>query len=129
MTNLLLVEADILVRTALAAYLRECGFRVLEATSIAEAHVFLGDNDSSVELVLAEIGHTGEEGFALASWIRKERPDVDVILAGTLEAATKKAGDLCEGEPSVTKPYDHQLVLDRIRRAIAARERDRGPKS
>lgn len=125
MTTLLLADADILVRAPLAGYLRECGFRVLEAATNEEARAFLADSSSAVDILFADAGLTDGGGFALASWARKEFPDVAVILAGNVEAATKKAGDLCDDEPSVTKPYDHQLVLDRIRRAAAARERDR----
>lgn len=44
---------------------------------------------------------------------------LDLILAGNVEAATKKAGDLCDEEPSVSKPYHHQRVLDRIHRPRA----------
>lgn len=123
MTTLLLVDADILVRAPLAAYLRECGFRVLEAATSEEARAFLTDQGSAVDILFADAGSTEAVGFALASWARQEYPDIDFILAGNVEAATKKAGDLCDDEPSVSKPYDHQLVLDRIRRAAAARER------
>lgn len=124
MTTLLLVDGDILVRAPLAAYLRECGFRVLEAATDDEARAFLTDPSSGVDILFAEAESTGAGGFGLASWVRKEYPGVAVILAGNVEAATKKAGDLCDEEPSVAKPYDHQLVLDRIRRAAAARERN-----
>lgn len=124
MTTLLLVDADILVRAPLAAYLRECGFRVLEAATDAEARAFLADTSSAIDILFAEAASGDAGGFALATWARKEYPDVAVILAGNVEAATKKAGDLCDDEPSVAKPYDHQLVLDRIRRAAAARERN-----
>ena len=124
MTTLLLVDADILVRAPLAAYLRECGFRVLEAATDAEARAFLADTSSAIDILFAEAASGGAGGLALATWAPKEKSHVSVILAGNVEAATKKAGDLCDDEPSVAKPYDHQLVLDRIRRAAAARERN-----
>ncbi len=94
-----------------------------EAATEEEARAFVTDPASAVDILFAEAGSSDASGFALASWVRGEFPDVTVILAGNVEAATKKAGDLCDDEPSVAKPYDHQLVLDRIRRAAAARER------
>lgn len=126
MTTLLVVEADILARAPLAAYLRECGFKVVEAASALEARMLVVDEVLAIDIVLAEIGEPARDGFALASWIRQREPGIQILLAGSVEVAAKKAGDLCEERASVSKPYDHQLVLDRIRRAIAARERNTG---
>lgn len=126
MTTLLIVEADILARAPLAAYLRECGFKVVEAASALEARMLVVDEPLAIDVVLAEIGEPAHDGFALASWIRQLEPGIQIVLAGSVHAAAKKAGDLCEEGAPVSKPYDHQLVLDRIRRAIAARERNIG---
>jgi DNA-binding response OmpR family regulator len=120
---ILLVENDILVRHPLAEYLRECGFRVVEASDPDEARHLLEDGSIAVDVVLADIGRQHGNGFALATWIRTNFPNVDVVLPGTVAKAAEKAGDLCEDGPAVAKPYDHQLVLDRIRRLRAARDR------
>lgn len=120
---ILLAEDDILVRHPLAEYLRECGYKVVEASGSDEARQILKDGAITVDVVLADIDHQQGSGFALASWIRANFPSIDVVLAGTVAKATEKAGDLCEEGPAVSKPYDHQLVLDRIRRLRAARDR------
>lgn len=122
-TVVLLVESDILVRDPLAAYLRECGFLVLEAANGSETRIFVADQDTRIDVVLLDAAMPDENVFELAVWIRGQPGKIEVILAANAEAATRKAGNLCEEEPSVTKPYDHSLVLDRIRRAIAARDR------
>jgi hypothetical protein len=44
---------------------------------------------------------------------------MDVLLAGTIEKAAEKVVDLCDDMPSATKPYDHHLVVERIRRLMA----------
>jgi DNA-binding LytR/AlgR family response regulator len=62
------------------------------------------------------------DGFGLAKWIRDHRPGLDVILAGTVSRAVDAAKDLCEEGP-VPKPYESQVVYDRIRRLLAARKR------
>ena len=67
----------------------------------------------------------GGGGFAFADWVRQNTPEVRVLSAGTIAAAARRAGDLCEEEPPIRKPYDHQLVLDRIRRLLAERDRNR----
>jgi DNA-binding response OmpR family regulator len=123
--GLLLVDGEELVRAPLAQYLRECGYRVLEAFNVEEARRILSDGSQIVDIVLADIGTLGEEGFAFASWVRKSKPGIRVVSAGTVAAAARKAGDLCEEEPPIRKPYDHQLVLDRIRRLLAERDRNR----
>ena len=121
---ILVVEADVLVRHPLAEYLRECGYKVLEASDPDEARQILEGGSIDADIVLADIDGLGSSGFALANWIRTNAPGTDVILAGTVAKATEKAGDLCEEGATKSKPYDHQLVLDRIRRLRAARERN-----
>ena len=122
---LLLVDAEELVRTPLAQYLRECGYRVLEATSSDEAQKLLSEGSQTIDIVLADIQTLQGSGFAFAGWVRENKPGVRVLLAGTIAAAARRAGDLCEEEPPIRKPYDHQLVLDRIRRLLAERDRSR----
>ena len=120
----LIVEADILVRNPLAEYLRECGYRVLEAFDAAEARQVLSGGTMPVNVVLADVDGPHESGFVLATWIRTTHPGIDVILSGSVASAAEKAGELCLEGPALSKPYDHQLLLDEIRRLIAARERD-----
>ena len=43
MQTLLLADPDVIVRTLLAQYLRECGYRVLEASNSREVPQFLAD--------------------------------------------------------------------------------------
>jgi hypothetical protein len=38
---------------------------------------------------------------------------------------SEEAGNLCQEGPTASKPYDHQLLLDHIRRSRAARDRNR----
>lgn len=124
--TILLVEADVLVRHPLAEYLRACGFRVLEATSTDEARQVLEEGKLRIDVVLADADGSGD-AFALSSWIRRSHRDVQVILAGSHARAAESAGELCEEGPTHAKPYDHRLLLDQIRRLIAARERNGEP--
>ncbi len=131
-TTLLIVETEVLVRSPLAQYLRECGYLVLEASHAAEARQLLSDGLKQIDIVLADIDalpadgdEDRENGFALARWIRQTYPGIQVILVGSVATAAEKAGELCEdGPPEIFKPYDHQLVLGHIKRLLAARERN-----
>ncbi len=55
----LLVDGDELVRTSLAQYLRECGYRVLEAISSNEAQALLSEGSQRINIVLADIQTLG----------------------------------------------------------------------
>ena len=119
----LLVETDLLVRSPLAEYLRDCGYRVVEAASADEARQLVVARPHLIDVVLIDVDESSEAAFRLASWIRGTYPRICVILAGTAGKAAEKAGDLCEEGPMLAKPYDHQIVLDRIHRQTAARRR------
>ena len=118
---ILLVEDDVLVRATLAEYLRQCGYEVLEAVDGGEARQLLALGGKTVSLVLADAD--GDGGFSLAGWVRANHPGMEVVLTGSTARAAEKAGDLCREGPARSVPYDHSLLLDRIRRLSAARER------
>jgi DNA-binding response OmpR family regulator len=72
------------------------------------------------------------DGFSLARWIRENRPGLEVVLVGTPERAANAAGELCEEGPTLAKPYEPQILVDRIKQLLAARARrsgSRGPRT
>lgn len=116
---ILLAESDVLVRAPLAEYLRQCGYRVLEAQSAAEARMLLNAGQAAIDMVFIDAGLSGaENGFALASWVRQAHPGVDVLLAGSVAKAAQKAAEVCENGPALAKPYSHELVLARIQKLL-----------
>jgi DNA-binding NtrC family response regulator len=112
------------VRSPLAEYLRECGYRVLEAVNAAEARQVLGSVED-ISLVFAEGDAPDGGGMLLRAWMRENCSGIEVILAGSVARAVEKAGDICSDGPAVSKPYHHQHVLDSVRRLLAARDRSR----
>lgn len=117
----LLVEGDMVVRHPLAEYLRECGFTVFEAANGEEAKAALNARDLNIEIVLVDLA-TAASGFALRQWILKHNPSVEVMLAGSVEKAVAGAAEVCEDGLAIRKPYEHHLVLNRIRQSLARRE-------
>ncbi|HET6197839.1 MAG TPA: response regulator [Acetobacteraceae bacterium] len=116
-TTILVAESDVLVRLAIAAYLRDCGYRVIEAASSEEARAVLASEEADVAVVLSAVDLAGAmDGFALAQWVRKERSGVAVILAGTVEREARQARELCEEGPHLRKPYEPQQVVAWISR-------------
>jgi len=118
--RVLVVEDDVLVRLAVAAYLRECGFDVVEVGSADEAIRVL-EAGIPVDIVFSDVNMPGSlDGFGLAQWLRRERPGLKIILTSGAARKAKAAGDLCEHGPILAKPYDH-VELERQIRTLLAR--------
>src|ERR1700722_4542544 len=101
---------------AISEYLRSCGYKVIEAASGDEALVVLQHPEIRVDVVFSDIEMPGAtDGFALARWIRANRPALDVILVGSPPRAADAAAELCESGP-YPKPYEPQVLVDHIRR-------------
>ena len=123
--TVLVVDDDVLVRYQIAAYLRECGYRVIEAVHADEALIVLREPDIEVHVVMSDVGMPGDmDGFGLARWVRAERPGLPVILCGSAGKAADAATDLCEEGPAMAKPYQPQVLLDRIRRLLGGMASD-----
>ena len=117
--TILVVEDDVLVRSVVAAYLRECGFDVVEANSADEAIRVL-QAGGAIDIVFSDIQMPGSmDGFGLAQWVRRERPGLKVILTSGAARTAKEAGDLCEHGPILAKPYDHAELERHIRSLLA----------
>ena len=118
--TVLVVDNEILERLAVCAYLRECGFRVIEAANSDEALIALQQPQLNIDIVLSDVEMPGSlDGFGLARWLREHKPGLPIILAATPARAADVVGDLCEDGPLLTKPYDPQILLDQIRRTLA----------
>ena len=124
--TILIVEDDVLVRMPIAQYLRDCGYKVIEAANADEAMTVLMHKETVVDIVFSDIEMPGTvDGFGLAKWIREHRPGLDVLLAGTVPRAVDQAKELCE-QGSVPKPYEAQIVHNHIKRLLAARKAPKG---
>lgn len=117
--TVLLVESSALKRMAIAGYLRECGYVVIEADSPGEAQQLL-EAGTKADVAFIDLEAMGRiDGFALAHWIRKARPDLKVLLTSGVRRAAQTAGDLCEEGPHLAKPYEHRDLEAQIRRLLA----------
>ena len=122
--TVLMVESDVLVRQKIAEYLRNCGYKVLEAGNTDDALLVVNGRTMTIDIVFTDARAPGPlDGFGLARWIRQNRPDIRVVLAGTVLNEAKQAGNLCEEGPQLKKPYDPGRLADEIKRTLAARDR------
>ena len=117
--SVLVIDGDVLVRHAIADYLRSCGYVVIEAATTDEAVTVLERESLSVDAVLCEAQVPGKlNAFEFRTWARQRRSDLQVALAGNVEAAAQKAAELCEEGPELARPYDPQGVVDYVRRIV-----------
>ena len=119
--TVLLVEADVIVRFALAQHLRGCDHTVIEVISGTEARAVLLAGPA-VDVVLADAQLAGDDnGFALAQWVRRHRKSIDVILTGTLAHKVQVACEFCVD--GVRADQDAQGLTSRIQAMLAERKR------
>lgn len=122
--SILLVERDVLVRTPLAAYLRECGYIVIESGSGEEALLVLQQQQFRVDVLLTDADLPGPlDVFSLVQKARASRAGVRTLIAATPERAAALAGQLCEDGPLLSKPYAPHRIAERIRQLLALRRR------
>jgi CheY-like chemotaxis protein len=118
--TILVVEDEVLVRMVISDYLRECGYRVIEAGSAAEAITVL-ESPEQIDIVFSDIQMPGEmDGFGLANWVRQRQPWLEMLLTSGNARAASTAGDLCEDGPLEQKPYHPQTILSRIQRLLGS---------
>ena len=111
--TIMVVEPDSLARMVIAEYLRECGYKVLEGVRADDVFSVLNDG-GNIGIVFSEVPLPGElDGFGLATKIRENHPEVDVLLTRGVASAAEKVGNLCDEGP-LKKPYHPQEVVRRI---------------
>jgi DNA-binding NtrC family response regulator len=117
----LIVEDEVLIRLDVADYLRECGYRVIEAGNASEA-MAVHQSGRCIDLVFSDVQLPGStDGFALSHWVKTHQPEVKVILTSGVARSAQVAGELCEDGPLEKKAYDPQRLLERIRASLARR--------
>jgi len=121
-SSVLIVDGDIVSRHVLADYLRHCGYAVVEAATTDEGFVALKEATLSIDVVLCHVAALGSQTcFELANWVRANRPELEVKIAGGIETAAQTAAELCEYGPHLARPYEPQSVVDYIKQLRASR--------
>jgi DNA-binding NtrC family response regulator len=120
--TILLVEDDVSIRTPISQYLRDCGYKVIEAVNANEAMTVLLDEETAINVVFSNVDMPSfTDAFGLSKWLREKRAGLEVILVATVPRAVNAAKELCDDGP-LPKPYEPQALLDHIRRLSATRK-------
>lgn len=124
-STILVVEDEVLVRMAVADYLRHCGYRVVEAKTGEEAQAILRAGEL-VEILFSDIDlGPGINGFELAKWTRENYRDIRILLTSGVTKMAQTAEGLCDG-PMFTKPYPYENLGEQIGKLLGALGRRSG---
>jgi DNA-binding response OmpR family regulator len=120
--SVLIVDGDIVSRHAIADYLRHCSYAVVEAANLDETYVALKEPTLSIDVILCDVSSLGSQsGFELATWVRANRPELEVRLAGGAQMSAQTAAQLCESGPHLRRPYEPDEVVAYITRLRSSR--------
>jgi two-component system phosphate regulon response regulator OmpR len=127
--RVLIVEDDREVRETVADYLSSHGYEVGQAADGAAMRAALAKE--MPELVLLDVRLPGEDGLALARWLR-ERHDVAIIMVTAAGDVIDRVVGLEVGaDDYIAKPFDLRELLARIksvlRRSGSGATRPAGP--
>jgi CheY-like chemotaxis protein len=110
--TVLVVEDEWLVRSALASYLRETGFSVLEAPD-GEIALALIEGGARVDVLVTDVNLAGQmDGWDVGEALRALLPAVAVIYASGAYTAPRRP---VSGGLELNKPYSYDEVLDACR--------------
>jgi DNA-binding NtrC family response regulator len=117
----LVVEDEFLLRWPASEFLRDCGYRVIEAASVSEAIAVLSSN-SRVDMVFSDVNlQGGPTGHALSVWLDEHQPGLPLIL--TSGDKTAAAAITADGRRTfIPKPYALTDVDQRIREILRSRD-------
>jgi two-component system, OmpR family, response regulator len=125
-TRVLIVEDDRDVRETVAEYLGSHGYEVAQA---ADGQAMRKALERAVpELVLLDVRLPGEDGLALARWLR-ERHDVAIIMVtASGEVIDRVVGLEVGADDYIGKPFDLRELLARMK-SVLRRSSKKGPGS
>jgi two-component system, response regulator PdtaR len=116
----LLVEDEILIRAAVAEYLRKLGYVVIEAGDAAEAIAVFSSHEP-IDAVMCDVDLPGTmDGVSLARWIHRRRFAPPVLLTSGRGIARSAGGE----EPTdyfIAKPYRLSALKARLESMLASR--------
>lgn len=116
--TLLVVEDEPVVRSVIVDMLQDEGYRVLEAVDGPSGLRVLRETPN-IDLLVTDIGLPGMNGRQLADQAREARPDLKILfITGYSESVVMAKGFLLPGMEMITKPFDLDHFLQRIRAMI-----------
>jgi putative nucleotidyltransferase with HDIG domain len=116
--NILVVDDEVSVRTAMVHLLKQSGYDVTAATSAAEAIEHLQQNPCC-DLVLSDVMMPGVDGFTLLDDICQDHPGTPVVMLTAVSDIHVATNAFRHGAIDyLLKPFDLSQLLEVVSRAI-----------
>jgi two-component system phosphate regulon response regulator OmpR len=113
-TSLLVVEDDPFQRETVCAYLTGQGFAVEGVADAVACRAAIAQ--AMPDAVLVDIGLPGEDGFALARWLRGLSPTLGIVMLTAAGDLVDRVVGLESGaDDYITKPFEPRELLARLR--------------
>ena len=119
MAELIVVDDEADLRVMLADYLTMAGHGVRTAPDGSALRRLLGE--APADLVLLDVGLPGEDGFALARWLREHHDPGIVMLTGADTLVDRVVGLEIGADDHVGKPFDLAELRARIEAVLRRR--------
>ena len=102
---------------------------VIKAPNGADARAVLVAGPA-INVLMSDAQLAGDEnGFALAHWVRRHRPTVEVLLTSSLANKAQTASEFCTRYPDRATLSDATSLASRIQSMLAERKRRTRPPS
>src|SRR5918997_6097893 len=111
--HILLVDDERDIRDPLAAYLGRNGLRVSKAENAAAARQILAAH--AIDLILLDIMMPGEDGLALAGYVRATSGTPVILLTAKAEETDRIVGLELGADDYVIKPFSPRELSARIK--------------
>lgn len=115
--RIFVIEDDENLNRNIVSSLRKDGYTIQGVTTRAEAMHTLWSQEYDV--VICDLKAPGADGFELLQWLRSYRPQLRVIMVGSLEAEAYRAQVLENGAVAyLQRPLDLHILKEELRRLL-----------
>ena len=114
--HLLIVDDDAEIRALILRYFGGHGFHVSAASDGVAMRMTIAER--AVDVVLLDLGLSGEDGLELMRYLRAHWTGAIVIVTGRGEPVDKVVGLELGADDYITKPFDLRELLARVRSVL-----------
>lgn len=117
--TILVVEDETSIRELVSSTLKKDGYRVIDASSPAEALAKIREANVSVELLLTDLAMPGQGGVEFAVELLRTKPELKIIFAsGSEELENTRLSEQTPRGEYLAKPYSIADLRKTITRAL-----------
>jgi PAS domain S-box-containing protein len=117
--TVLVVEDEVVVRKMMTRALEEAGYRVLQASSAAEAIDLVSGTADKINLLLTDIVMPGKNGRELAEQVETLSPGIPVLFtSGYTDGEIERRGLLKPGAAFIQKPLTPKALVRAVQRTL-----------